>query len=193
MMNFVILLWLFKCSNACLTTPDMDLPPVQPTTYAVMTATTTCVTPGCTSSTMTSSSSTSTTTTSTTTTTTTTIDCFANSAPLAECAAQCPAGWDFVSGKCYQFFATAVSWNTAAANCMILCAMCHLPRVYSLQQGKDLRAYERVPSTILEIWIGTVGMTRVEAVNVKAWSRFSYGNRNESRTFARISTSHDQS
>ncbi|PAV58991.1 hypothetical protein WR25_12836 [Diploscapter pachys] len=34
MMNFAILLWLFKYSNSCLTTPDMDLPPVQPTTYA---------------------------------------------------------------------------------------------------------------------------------------------------------------
>ncbi|PAV58990.1 hypothetical protein WR25_12835 [Diploscapter pachys] len=33
MMNFAILLLLFKYSNACLTTPDMDLPPVQPTTY----------------------------------------------------------------------------------------------------------------------------------------------------------------
>ncbi|PAV55977.1 hypothetical protein WR25_25445 [Diploscapter pachys] len=28
--------------------------------------------------------------------------CFANSAPLAQCAAQCPVGWEFVSGKCYQ-------------------------------------------------------------------------------------------
>ncbi|PAV60611.1 hypothetical protein WR25_17997 [Diploscapter pachys] len=32
MMNFAILLLLSKWSNACLTTPDMDLPPVQPTT-----------------------------------------------------------------------------------------------------------------------------------------------------------------
>ncbi|PAV64072.1 hypothetical protein WR25_01926 [Diploscapter pachys] len=32
MMSSVIFVLLFKCSNACLTTPDMDLPPVQPTT-----------------------------------------------------------------------------------------------------------------------------------------------------------------
>ncbi|PAV92119.1 hypothetical protein WR25_10649 [Diploscapter pachys] len=42
-----------------------------------------------------------------------------------------------------------------------------------------------------EIWIGTVGMARAETANVKAWSRFSYGDRDESRTFVRISTSHD--
>ncbi|PAV60609.1 hypothetical protein WR25_17995 [Diploscapter pachys] len=35
MMNFAILLLLSKWSNACLTTPDMDLPPVQPTTEPV--------------------------------------------------------------------------------------------------------------------------------------------------------------
>ncbi|PAV71579.1 hypothetical protein WR25_20175 [Diploscapter pachys] len=32
MMSFVIFVLLFKWSNSCLTTPDMDLPPVQPTT-----------------------------------------------------------------------------------------------------------------------------------------------------------------
>ncbi|PAV83016.1 hypothetical protein WR25_27119 [Diploscapter pachys] len=143
MMNFAIILWLFKCSNACLTTPDMDLPPVQPTTYT---------------GTTTSSPSTLTTTTCiTTTTTTTTIDCFANSAPLAQCDAQCPPPWEFVNGKCYQFFANLITWNAAATNCRALCtppsSMCHLPRLYSEQQGIDLVDYE--------IWIGTVDIRAV--------------------------------
>ncbi|PAV81735.1 hypothetical protein WR25_06310 [Diploscapter pachys] len=93
MMNFAIFLVLFKWSNTCLTTPDMDLPSVQPTTYTDTTVstpsmTTTCMTPDCTSSTTTttttSSSSTSTTTTCRITTTIPTDPCFANSAPLAQ-------------------------------------------------------------------------------------------------------------
>ena len=53
------------------------------------------------------------------------------------------------------------------------------------------KSIARVPWTLLEIWIGTVGMARAEAANVKAWSRFSYGDRDESQTFTRINTSHD--
>ena len=76
--------------------------------------------------------------------------------------AQCPLGWDFVCGKCYQvivgyhfrfnsvlpiprilqyFDANMVNGNTAATNCMGLCPMCHLPRLYSQQQGADLYNY----------------------------------------------------
>ena len=53
------------------------------------------------------------------------------------------------------------------------------------------KSIARVPSALLEIWIGTVSMARVDAANVKAWSRFSYSNHDESRTFAYISTNHD--
>ena len=79
-------------------------------------------------------------------------------------AAQCPAGWTFVNGKCYMVIVeyrfrfnfilwiarilqavndAEVTWDEAAADCMGLCPseMCHLPRLYSQQQGKDLNAY----------------------------------------------------
>ncbi|PAV88629.1 hypothetical protein WR25_05242 [Diploscapter pachys] len=120
------------------------------------------------------------------TTTTTTDPCFANSAPLAECAAQCPTGWDFFEGKCYQLAANDANWDDAAANCMTLCTqptMCHLPRVYSQQQGKDLNDY----SGNIGPWIDI----RKIATDPTAWSRFFYGGRDESRAFAHISTSHD--
>ena len=77
--------------------------------------------------------------------------------------AQCPTGWDFVEGKCYQVIveyhfhfnfvlwiakilqlaAAATTWDEAAAACMGLCpsGVCHLPRLYSEQQGTDLRDY----------------------------------------------------
>ncbi|PAV87554.1 hypothetical protein WR25_17965 [Diploscapter pachys] len=83
------------------------------------------------------------------------------------------------------YFATPADWDTAQANCEGLCApgICHLPRLYSVQQGLNLVNYE--------IGIGAVGMARADVANVKAWSRFSYGDRDESQTFACISTSHD--
>ena len=80
-------------------------------------------------------------------------------------AAQCPTDWDYVDGKCYQviteyhfrfnfvlwiarilqYFPAWTSWEAAAANCMGLCSppstMCHLARLYSQQQGMELRAY----------------------------------------------------
>ena len=44
-----------------------------------------------------------------------------------------------------QFVATDVTWDEAAAACMGLCtppsSMCHLPRLYSEQQGIDLVDY----------------------------------------------------
>ncbi|PAV82160.1 hypothetical protein WR25_19252 [Diploscapter pachys] len=204
-MNCIILLLLAKCSNSCLpTTPSMDLPSVETTTEpgttessigstvsTVSTMTTsspsasTMTTSSPSASTMTTSSSSTTTTTTSSSTTTTTVDCFADSAPLAQCEAQCSTGWDFVDGKCYQFVATGGTWDMANAYCTGLCpsGMCHLPRLYSAQQGTDLYNYR--------IWIGTVGMARAESANVKAWSRFSYGDRDKPRTFACISTSHD--
>ena len=78
-------------------------------------------------------------------------------------AAQCPTGWDFVNGKCYkviveyrfrfnfilwiamilQYFDAPATWNTANTTCTGLCpsGMCHLPRIYSEQQGEDLYNY----------------------------------------------------
>ena len=80
-------------------------------------------------------------------------------------AAQCPTGWDFIDGKCYQVIikyhfrfnfvlwiavilqlsASALSWNAAAADCAGLClpGLCHLPRLYSQQQGSDLYNYSK--------------------------------------------------
>ena len=37
-----------------------------------------------------------------------------------------------------------VNWNTASAICIGLCPTCHLARLYSVQQGLDLRAYGKV-------------------------------------------------
>ena len=75
-------------------------------------------------------------------------------------AAQCPGGWDFFNGKCYkviveyhfrfnfilwiarilQYFDVPATWNEASTNCTGLCpsGMCHLPRLYSRQQGMEL-------------------------------------------------------
>ncbi|PAV60845.1 hypothetical protein WR25_02265 [Diploscapter pachys] len=237
MMSFVIFVLLFKYSNSCVPTiPDIELPDVSTTTEIdigttssttisidttessidstvsttlITTAITTYMTSDYTSSTMTSSSLASTTTTPSTTaaSTTTTDPCSANSAPLAECAAQCPTGWDFVDGKCYQYINVMDVWNTAAASCIALCAMCHLPRLDSQQQGLDLWDYAvSYGSTDPRIYIDIrkiatdptrsgleVSIAYAEAANVKAWSRFSYGDRDKSRTFPRISTSHDHS
>ncbi|PAV56584.1 hypothetical protein WR25_23385 [Diploscapter pachys] len=55
--------------------------------------------------------------------------------------AQCPTGWDFVEGKCYQYPDATADWNTAFAACMALCPTCHLPRLYSVQQGLDVINY----------------------------------------------------
>ena len=74
--------------------------------------------------------------------------------------AQCPAGWTFISGKCYkviveyrfrfnftlwiarilQYFDVPANWNEASTNCTGLCpsGMCHLSRLYSQQQGMEL-------------------------------------------------------
>ena len=76
--------------------------------------------------------------------------------------AQCPPPWTFVNGKCYQviveyhfcfnfvlriarilqLLGNFITWDAAAATCMTLCtppsSMCHLPRLYSVQQGLDL-------------------------------------------------------
>ena len=78
--------------------------------------------------------------------------------------AQCPAGWTYIGGKCYMVIVeyrfrfnfvlwiarilqavndADVTWADAAGDCTGLCpsGMCHLPRLYSQQQGKDLNAY----------------------------------------------------
>ncbi|PAV84797.1 hypothetical protein WR25_13703 [Diploscapter pachys] len=197
---------LFAVVNPCFQTAPGDgattiLPPSTSTELSTDVTDMTETTPAVDFSTSISTLSTSTSTSTSTTTTTTTGcvpypgigTCFANSALLACCAAQCPTGWEFVNGKCYQYFDNRATWNAAAAACMALCTSpsttCHLPRVYSQQQGMELNDYsggalpwidirkvaadptQEYPR-LLEIWIGTVGMARAEAANVKAWSRF---------------------